>query len=576
MKPEQEKYIKEREKEILHYILKNEEYVNNIFFDKKIDIDRIIDNNIKIIAKIAINYYKRYNSKLIEKELINIIDVKYNNKEISKEQHAAIWKTFDEVTNDYVYDLDENQYDRVLQNWIESFLAVEIEKTITKEITKIKDYKSFEVIENLINNLEYLKVYSKTANDDFFDITDIIKDYDEQIQDYERRRNENLSGIPTGINDVDSRTQLNVNGRGMFNGFENGTLNLIGGVTGQGKSTLAINIGKNIFEKYDKKVLSFSLEMSQSQWTRKYNSIYLRKSYGDLMTGDKEKISDEEFEKIKKRLEKREEEFKNKKGEYKVICAPSYTYSFSELMSKYQTKIKDFKPDIIFIDQLSLLHKGKYHNIDHRIALGMMTKEIRACAKKMNIPIVLIVQANRAAVKYDKTGKRYIDVNLENIEDSDKVGQDCDSFLAISRISTDNNKMIIRIAKQREGEVGDIEIMANLEMALIFDDSNSIPTACDEDDTGLTETEVDFNDIIDDDEDNEEQNKDPLSSIIDVDDDETSNDSVDDIIDDDIIDDDIIDDDILDIPINNKEKKTVSKDDDEEDNTFSLNEIIER
>jgi replicative DNA helicase len=446
------------EKEILYFILKDKMFVEEIFQTQCIELDYFQDENIRKIAQIAKDYYESFGNVLVENEFISTIDEAYNQKRIDDIKHAVLLKYFEEVTNPDEIFLADAQFDSKLTNWISAEVAIKTNEIIRRNLQYLNENQGLEARQRLIEELD--KLQSLQDSVEGIEILDLVDDADQQIADLIDRRTNQVRGLATGIEKLDKK----------FNGFEPGTLTLIGGITGSGKSTLMMNFSRSVFKEQQKKVLIISLEMNIRQWSRKYSALDFRADASALVRGNKEKINDAQFEEIVQQIKNRKDE--GNQGAYKIISIPAQTKSWPQIVSICQKRFPLFEPDIIFIDQLSLINLGRYSNHKLQDGLGFLTKEIRAYAQKKGIPIVIAVQANRSSISRTKDGKRVVNIDVENVEDSNKVIADADNFLAINPVNGEF-KTIINIVKQREGPKEPIEVKANLDYGAIYDENHA-------------------------------------------------------------------------------------------------------
>ena len=447
------------EKQIIHYLMKDPSYIEEIFFDRDISLDFFSDNDIRNAANICLKYYKKHKSVLVEEEILNIIDSEIKEGNLEKHESSNIATIFNEAI--YSFTLEKEQFNRVFYEWLNAEVTPIAKKKIEECLPSLNAYKGLEGVSDLIKKLE--SIYILNVNATGIETINIAEEVEKQIEDIDKRRKnpQCYMGISTGIKALDE----------IFYGFENGTLNLIGGVTGTGKSTFILNVSKNIYEMSGKNVLIISLEMPISQWARKYNSLDFAVNYSSLLRGDKTLLSDDSWDKVKNKLLLRKS--KKQLGSYNVISFPSGVYSWTYITKEIEKRYPNYKPDIIFVDQLSLINLSVFgKNTLKRDALGLLTKQIRSYAQLKRIPIVCAVQANRASIEKKKNGQRVINIEIDNIEDSNQIGADADSFIAVAPISDD--LLLVKTAKQREGPKTSIKLKQKLDVCRIYDENQDL------------------------------------------------------------------------------------------------------
>ncbi len=106
--------------------------------------------------------------------------------------------------------------------------------------------------------------------------------------------------------------------------------------------------------------------------------------------------------------------------------------------------------DFVVVGYLGLLRA-----IDQRAKpyeqVTQLSRDLKSLAIEINKPILVLAQLNRGAGKTDDAPK------LEHLRDSGAIEQDADNVLFIHRQRGKSETKLI-LAKQRQGEVGSIEI----------------------------------------------------------------------------------------------------------------------
>ena len=157
--------------------------------------------------------------------------------------------------------------------------------------------------------------------------------------------------------------------------------------------------------KNDLNVLFVNNEMSGEQIGKRFDAVHFRLPYQEFRAG---LLSDE--------LEKRYFEGLKKLSEEE---RPLWVISDVHGVMSIASKIDQYKPDIVMIDGLYLLHD------DHRGAnrwerTSNISRDLKRLAQQKGVPVIATTQFNRAA---DET--RMERVTLANIGFSDSLGQDC-------------------------------------------------------------------------------------------------------------------------------------------------------
>ncbi len=225
-----------------------------------------------------------------------------------------------------------------------------------------------------------------------------------------------------------------------------------------GKSAMALQIGLSAVRQ-GKKVLFFSAEMNDIQITERMFCRESKVSQDSLKRGlvskDKEKSADrEEWEK-----------FTNYLKVLSRIKDKLILQTKTRKLSQVKRAIAYYKPDLVIIDQLSLVSEDKgFKSIRERFSY--ITSELKAFAMDLDVPIILLAQINRDAQQEIPT--------LANLKESGSIEEDSDNVVLLHRLTEkqadkseryyDYNDLIskgmypvlIKVEKQRNGQTGGI------------------------------------------------------------------------------------------------------------------------
>lgn len=219
--------------------------------------------------------------------------------------------------------------------------------------------------------------------------------------------------------------------------FMGGDYIALGGSTGTGKTSLALNLAHQ-FCSQNKSVLYFSLEMPLEQLQNRFvcmiqglNALKYRTFGFDY----------EEMQTYLKGLE----DLKNWK--LNVVCDYNLT---CEKMKNYIRQQKRKELDFVIIDYLGLIQG--YNNKSLYEKSTNISRNIKLVATELNIPILVLVQLNRnLKERQDKTPV------LSDIRESGAIEQDADFVLFAHRQGIYNKEidpkiLELVIAKNRHGE----------------------------------------------------------------------------------------------------------------------------
>lgn len=236
-------------------------------------------------------------------------------------------------------------------------------------------------------------------------------------------------GIFTGFSDLDRKIALRP-----------GNLIIIAGRPSMGKTTLAVNIGANVAGQ-GKTVAILSLEMSDAELTDRLISsiggVPLEEVLKGTMDGD--------------------EGMMILSASQRLIEMPIYiddqgSLTAFDVASKARSIKRKHGLDLLVIDYLQLM-VGVGDNRNQEIE--GITRAMKALAKELNIPIILLSQLSRKCE--ERTNKRPM---MSDLRESGAIEQDADVILMVYRDEKYNPDSPYRgtaeilIEKQRQGSTG--------------------------------------------------------------------------------------------------------------------------
>ena len=122
--------------------------------------------------------------------------------------------------------------------------------------------------------------------------------------------------------------------------------------------------------------------------------------------------------------------------------------------------MKNFNIDLFVIDYLQLMNNSKVSRNDGRQqVVSSISGGLKAMAKELNVPVLVLSQLNRSPDAREKGEPR-----LSDLRESGSIEQDADVVLLLYRTgkygeNADQATTIVEIAKQRNGPVGQINLI---------------------------------------------------------------------------------------------------------------------
>ena len=216
---------------------------------------------------------------------------------------------------------------------------------------------------------------------------------------------EEFKGIPTGFSKLDEITS----------GLNRSDLILIGARPAMGKTSFALNIGRNV-GMTGKKVVFFSLEMSNEQLAARVLSTEARVESNKLRSGE---ISPDEWMRLA--------EATDRLTKCNLYFDDTSTITVPEIKSKIK-RAKDV--DCIIIDYLGLMESANKKKENRVQEVTEITRSLKMLAKDLKIPVVVCCQLSRGPEKNGKASNRPM---LSDLRDSGSIEQDADIVMMLYR-----------------------------------------------------------------------------------------------------------------------------------------------
>ena len=117
--------------------------------------------------------------------------------------------------------------------------------------------------------------------------------------------------------------------------------------------------------------------------------------------------------------------------------------------------------NLIIIDYLQLMSGNRGGRSESRQQeVADISKALKGIARELNVPVIALSQLNRASES--REDKKPI---MADLRESGSIEQDADVVMLLSRYydretkTEDRNRIIVNVAKQRNGPVGEVELV---------------------------------------------------------------------------------------------------------------------
>lgn len=204
---------------------------------------------------------------------------------------------------------------------------------------------------------------------------------------------------------------------------------------GQGKSWVLAKMVTHIW-KLGFNVCYISPEMGPDSVGYRVDTLLNGYSNRDLMWG----LSGVDVASYEKDLAERKANHKNK-----FIVSTPGDFNNKITVSKLRNFVKQHNLDILAIDGIKYLSDERYRRGDNTTTtLTNISEDLMALSVELQIPIIVVVQANREGAGDDVP-------NIENIRDSDGIAQNATKVIALRQ---DEGNLEMLVEKNRYGTTG--------------------------------------------------------------------------------------------------------------------------
>ncbi|HEX6170983.1 MAG TPA: replicative DNA helicase [Chitinophagaceae bacterium] len=354
---------------------------------------------------------------------------------------------------------------------IETHARIILQKFIQRELIRVSGeiigdaYEDSTDVFDLLDDAES-KLFEITSNHlrkNFDTIDSVLVKTIQRIEDL-RHKNEDVSGVPSGYASLDRITY----------GWQNTDLIILAARPSVGKTAFALNLARNAALHASKPtpVAFFSLEMSAGQLVQRIlaaeSEIWLEK----IARG---KLEEHEMKQLYAR------------GIQRLAKAPIFiddtpALNIFELRAKCRRLKNKHNIGLVLIDYLQLMSgTSDNRNSNREQEISNISRNLKALAKELNIPIVALSQLSREVEKRKEGAKI---PQLSDLRESGAIEQDADMVMFLYRPEyyditanemgeSNKGETHVRIAKHRNGALDTVKLKALLHIQKFVEDDGS-------------------------------------------------------------------------------------------------------
>ena len=256
---------------------------------------------------------------------------------------------------------------------------------------------------------------------------------------YSRDNPSDVTGIPTGFSDLDSKTS----------GLQPGDLIIVAGRPSMGKTAISLNIAENVALETSLPVAVFSMEMGAAQLVMRMLGSIGRLDQHKLRTG---KIGEDDWHKLTSALGRLNE------APVYIDETPGLTAMEVRARARRLARQHEGKLGLIVIDYLQLM-SGNGNGENRATEISEISRSLKSLAKELHVPVIALSQLNRSLEQ--RPNKRPV---MSDLRESGAIEQDADVILFVYRDevynpdSPDKGTAELIIGKQRNGPIGMVRL----------------------------------------------------------------------------------------------------------------------
>lgn len=277
----------------------------------------------------------------------------------------------------------------------------------------------------------------------FVAVRDTLMESFDRLEDLHKNKS-GVRGVPTGFRDIDNK----------LSGLQDSNLVILAARPSMGKTSLALNISQYVAVHQQVPVGIFSLESSRQELVDRLLSSQSGVDYWKITTGN---LNEDDFGKV---------------GEAMGILADAPLFiddtpgqSILEMRTKARRLQAEHGVKLIVVDYLQLAIS---RNLINRVQeVSEVSQGLKNIARELNCPVLALSQLSRSI---EQRGEHR--PQLSDLRDSGSIEQDADVVMFIYRPEENEKErpdhMKISIAKHRNGQTGEVDLIFKGEMARFY------------------------------------------------------------------------------------------------------------
>ena len=327
---------------------------------------------------------------------------------------------------------------------LEKSLLRKMIHTCTDVVGRVYDYDG--EVDALLDEVErdILRISEARAEGGMESVKSLVHKAIGTVENYFNRQGV-LGGIATGFADLDR----------MTDGLHGGEMIIIAARPSMGKTSLAMNVAESVVLNQKLPVGVFSLEMTAESLVLRMLCSNARVNLRNIREGF---MSESDFPKLTSAA--------GKMSSAPLFIDDTPGLSILQLRTRARRMWQQHGIKLFVVDYLQLLHSTSRRAQENRQQeIAEISSGIKALAKELDLPIIVLAQLNRELEK-DKSRKP----RLSDLRESGSIEQDADLVGLLYKPASDDEDgpaledqpegipVNLLIAKQRNGPTGDVNL----------------------------------------------------------------------------------------------------------------------
>jgi replicative DNA helicase len=328
---------------------------------------------------------------------------------------------------------------------LEKYLLRKMVQTCTEIVGRVFDYEG--EVDALLDEVErdILRISEDRVTGANLTIKELVNRAITKIEEFHQNQGM-LTGVATGFVDFDK----------MTTGLHGGEMIVVAARPSVGKTSLAMNIAEHVALDLKTPVGVFSLEMTADQLILRMLCSRSRVNLRNIRDGF---LAERDFPKLTGAA--------GKMAAAPLFIDDSGGLSILQMRAKARRMWQQYGIKLFVIDYLQLLHSTSRRAENRQQEISEISGGIKALAKELNVPIIVLSQLNRELEKRGP-GER---PRLSDLRESGAIEQDADLVGLLYRESKNKEgeedpseseqdaiPVKLFIAKQRNGPTGDVDL----------------------------------------------------------------------------------------------------------------------